>query len=89
MIESGLRKPNFERLPALAEVLQVPVSNDPDGFADSTKPVGYLTQEQTAQTAKAIGWSELYALPSQYASHHQMIDKFYAERSVEKKDKVA
>ena len=65
MIESGLRKPNFERLPALAEVLQVPVLEMIQmAFADVYPSlVGYLTQEQTAQTAKAnrLG-QKLYAL---------------------------
>lgn len=93
MIESGLRKPNFERLPALAEVLQVPILEMIQmAFADVYPSlVGYLTQEQTAQTAKAnrLG-QKLYALPQPIRQPIiKMIDKFYAERSVEKKERVA
>jgi transcriptional regulator with XRE-family HTH domain len=93
MIEAGIRKPNFERLPALAEVLKVSTLEMIQlAFADVYPSlVGYLTSEQTAQTAKANRMGQkLYALaPSIRQPIIKMIDKFYAERSVETKERVA
>jgi len=93
MIEAGLRKPNFERLPALAEVLQVPVLDMIQmAFADVYPSlIGYLTNEQTAQSAKASRMGQkLYALaPAIRQPIIKMIDKFYAERSVDRKERVA
>ena len=93
MIESGLRKPNFERLPALAKVLEVSVLEMIQmAFADVYPSlVPYLTYEQSTQGLKASRMGEkLYALDSSIRQPIiKMINKFYAERSVERQERVA